>query len=119
MTMTLLIDTLILVLLAGSVIYAIIVDRRLRRLKAALDDFRPALEHFAAAADRTEGSVSTLRSVADRLSSEGPQPSGAWREGVAAPDAALQQKRAVSVLRTGAKAELVRSFFEEARRRHA
>jgi hypothetical protein len=116
--MTLLIDGIILAMLAGTVCYAAILHRRLRTLMAALEGLRPMVETFSAAVDRTEGSVRTLRAVAEALPPERAAPGG-WRSAVETPDAAPGDIRAGAVLRMPAKTDLIRSFFDNARKHHA
>lgn len=54
------VDGTIVCLLAGTVGYAFLVDRRVRALMSALNALKPTVEAFAQAADRTEATVSTL-----------------------------------------------------------
>ncbi|MDG4648631.1 hypothetical protein P6F26_09245 [Roseibacterium sp. SDUM158017] len=117
--MTLLIDTIILVLLGGTVGYAVILHRRLSNLMAALDGLRPVVETFSAAVDRTEGSVKTLRSVAQDMTPARHAVPGGWRNVPEPQDAALQEMRASAMLRMPAKMDLIRNFFDDARKHHA
>lgn len=124
--MALLIDTLILALLAGTLGYAFLVDRRVRTLMAALEDLRPMVGEFSAAVDKSETSVSALKSMAQGLSEEtarkrvadGPDErrgSGSVRFSSCRAPRALP----AGVTRVSGKADLVRSFFEATRGRNA
>jgi hypothetical protein len=59
--MALLIDTMILLLLIGTLAYAFLVDRRVRTLMVALQALEPVVSQFSEAVDRTETSVKSLR----------------------------------------------------------
>lgn len=94
--MTLLIDTLILALLAGTLGYAFLVDRRVRGLMHALRDLQPIVGEFSAAVDKSESSVAALRHATDRMDEPvigrsapvTPQPSSRAAAMAAKPDAA-------------------------------
>lgn len=94
--MTLLIDTLILALLAGTLGYAFLVDRRVRGLMHALRDLQPIVGEFSAAVDKSESSVAALRHATDRMDEPvigrsapvTPQPSSRAVVMAAKPDAA-------------------------------
>lgn len=59
--MALLIDMIILLLLLGTLVYASLVDRRVRALMAAMQALAPVVDKFSMAVDRTEDSVKSLR----------------------------------------------------------
>ncbi|MGC9370121.1 MAG: flagellar motor switch protein, partial [Paracoccaceae bacterium] len=71
--MALLIDMLILLLLAGTLGYAFMVERRVRTLMAALKDLQPVVGELSSAVDKSENSVVALKSVADRVAAEAPR----------------------------------------------
>ena len=108
--MTTVIDILILSLLAATVVYAFFVERRVRALMQALHEMHPTVMAFSHAVDRTENSVAALRSSA--------------QETLAASDARRQdepfktrrQKPPSEALRIAVKAELIKGFFESARK---
>lgn len=136
--MALLIDMTILLLLAGTLGYAFLVDRRVRALMAALRSLEPMVGEFSAAVDRTESSVKFLRGngatrsapkrgdeprltrTADRASAAAAQaPQGdsdadntAASEREAAP---APSQLPPGVTRVTGKADLVRGFFETVR----
>ena len=65
--MSYLIDLLILGLLAGTLGYAFIVDRRVRRLMSVLREMGPMVGKFSEAVDKTEDSVSLLKQVSEKV----------------------------------------------------
>lgn len=124
--MALLIDTLILALLAGTLGYAFLVDRRVRALMAALEDLRPMVGEFSAAVDKSETSVSALKSMAQGLADSPVRKRAAdsHDDRGAAAGLRFSSVRTPSVLpagvtRVSGKADLVRSFFEATRGRNA
>jgi hypothetical protein len=118
MTLPLMIDTFVIAALCGCIGYAVFLQLKLRRLKDALEGLQPALEDFAAAAQRTEGSVQSLRSVADHISADARRKAGGWWTTDRADAKAGAQPQAATV-RVPAKQDLIRSFFEDARRSQA
>ncbi|OWU76755.1 hypothetical protein ATO5_11025 [Loktanella sp. 22II-4b] len=66
--MTMLIDTMILALLAGTLAYAFLVDRRVRRLMSVLHELQPMVGEFSAAVDKSQSSVAALRDATRDLS---------------------------------------------------
>ncbi|MGY6695947.1 MAG: flagellar motor switch protein [Roseinatronobacter sp.] len=138
--MALVIDMIILLLLAGTLIYAFLVDRRVRALMAALRGLEPMVGEFSAAVDRSENSVRSLRAEAGSRGassrSDEPQltrnttPLSKTRvsQGDAAPRPTVQSMRAAEakesalppgIARVNGKSELVRGFFETVRSRGA
>ncbi len=136
--MALLIDGVILTLLAGTLGYAFLVDRRVRALMAALEDLRPMVGQFSAAVDKSETSARAmvdaarrniersqpvLRSPAQQSAESGPQapaPPAATSAG-GAPLFSSSRGRDVpgGVTRVRGKSDMVRSFFEASRSRSA
>lgn len=136
--MALLVDTVILLLLAGTLGYAFLVDRRVRALMAALRGLEPVIGQFSAAVDRTESSIkhmqadTALRSGAKRgdeprLTRPASAQSTTAPQNVArAPQTQPAQPLAQAVTdlppgmaRVTGKADLVRGFFETVRSRGA
>jgi len=121
--MSLLIDLVILALLAGVLGYAYLVDRRVRVLMAVLNELEPVVGEFSAAVDKSENSVSAMKSMAssleDRILSTGaprraePEPESS----VAFRTARQTEAPPAGVAAVDGKAELVRSFFETVRSR--
>ncbi|PYE84507.1 hypothetical protein [Pseudoroseicyclus aestuarii] len=62
-----LIDGVILMLLAGTLGYTALVDRRMRRLLAALSALEPVIGRFSADVDRSQVSAAALREAAGRM----------------------------------------------------
>jgi hypothetical protein len=118
MTMPLIVDAFVIVALCGCMGYAVFLQLKLRRLKDALEGLQPALEGFAAAAQRAEGSVQSLRSVADHISADARRKAGGWWTTVRA-DAKAGAMPQSSTVRVPGKQDLIRSFFEDARRSQA
>ncbi|MBP0484598.1 flagellar motor switch protein [Sagittula salina] len=130
--MSTLIDVAILVLLIGTLSYTFVVDRRVRRMMQALKEMQPMIGSFSDAVDRSESTVSALRSMgqAEGLFSNlqrGPSATAsASTSGPAEPKAAgaaeFRSRRERPARPQGAtpvhgKSELVRGFFETVRKR--
>lgn len=132
--MSTMIDAMILVLLAGTLAYAFLLDRRVRALMSVLRDLEPLVGQFSSAVDKSEVSVSRLRAVSQDMgrdegraapaaTDEGPAAveaaSGASTDAAPAPIASFTSTRRAGVARVSGKADLVRSFFEASRDRQA
>ncbi|WP_109468040.1 flagellar motor switch protein [Albibacillus kandeliae] len=124
--MSLLIDFSILALLAGVLAYAWLVDRRVRRLVALLRDLEPVVGAFSAAVDKSEDSVSAMKSVADSLETMGQRKPEFHRSSMLREDPAPAFRssrhpsaRPAGVASVSGKADLVRSFFDTVRSREA
>ena len=61
-----LIDLAIIALLAGTIGYAWLIDRRVRALMTALRDIAPMVSAFSEAVDRSEHAAERMRGVAER-----------------------------------------------------
>lgn len=118
MTISLLIDAVLLALLAAALIYAVMLSRRIARLQSALLELAPALQAFCDAVSQSERSVEEIRRETDRLqeearrmpSAEASRQASRRAAGTAAPDTGLLRA-------TPDRSELVRNFFEAARMR--
>ena len=115
--MSLLIDLVILALLAGVLGYAFMVDRRVRRLIAVLREMEPMIDDFSAAVDKSESSVSAMKSLTHSIEtrardtrSEGP----AFRT-----SRQPEPRPTAGVASVTGKADLVRGFFDTVRSREA
>lgn len=104
MTISLLIDCVILFALLGALLYGVILARRIARLQAALLELAPALQAFCDAVDQSERSVADIRRETDRLESLPPR---AEAQAAPRPDKTKKKDRT----------DLVRMFFETARTR--
>lgn len=67
MTFTLLLDILVAVLLVITIVYAVILNRRLGALRADKSELDHLAQHFSEATVRAEESVGKLRKTADEL----------------------------------------------------
>ena len=115
------IDSLIVVLLIGSIGYGYMVSMKLRHLMATLKELQPLVEEFSSAVDKSEQSVHNMREnieVAQREPEPADEPKPVERQPNAA---AFASRRALTKSegpeRTGVrvvrdKKEMVRAFFE-------
>ncbi|MEM9972708.1 MAG: flagellar motor switch protein [Pseudomonadota bacterium] len=113
--MAILIDAIILCLLLATILYAFLVERRLRALKETLGELEPAIGEFSRAVDRSEGSVAQLRSAATNLTSDMPAPAPANPAQAQRDLGPRAATRPTAAVRVPAKAELIQSFFDSAR----
>jgi hypothetical protein len=70
MTIGLLVEILVAGLLAAAIVWAFILDRRLRDLKSGRDGVRQAVADLAGAASRAEHAVAALRQAAETAAVE-------------------------------------------------
>ncbi|EAQ02169.1 flagellar motor switch protein [Pseudooceanicola batsensis HTCC2597] len=121
--MSYLIDLTILVLLVGTLAYAYLVDRRVRALMAVLKDMEPVVGQFSEAVDKSESSVSLLKSVAEKVRVPSPEPAARPSEDsaqvVSFRTSREKVEKPAGVTRVTGKSDLVRGFFETARTRGA
>ncbi len=128
--MAFLIDTLILLLLAGTLGYAFLVDRRVRMLMDHLRDLQPVVGELSAAVDKSEDSVRNLSTVAQSIVESPAQMrsiAGSNRFVPGSGDVSfrsVRQARAArqqpaGVTRVVGKSDLVRGFFDTVRSREA
>jgi hypothetical protein len=126
------IDIAVLVLLVGTLGYAWLVDRRVRRMMEAMREMEPMIGSFSQAVDRTESTVSALRAAREvaplRKRPEPPRPEA---RAEAAPETsdpgaepAFRSKREPAPRPADAtpisgKSELIRGFFDTVRQREA
>lgn len=136
--MALVIDMVILLLLAGTLGYAFLVDRRVRALMSALRRLEPVVGQFSAAVDRSESSIKSMQTDTPVFATarRGKEPR-LTRPGSSAVSAALSARNGASnpnekaltdraapemppgMARVNGKADLVRGFFETVRGRNA
>lgn len=115
--MSYLIDLLILGLLAGTLGYAFIVDRRVRKLMSVLREMEPMVGKFSEAVEKTEDSVSLLKQVSDKVRSPLPTFQHAERDSgevVSFRTSREKVRKPAGVTKVTGKADLVRGFFEAA-----
>ena len=119
-----LIDFAILLLLAGVLGYAYLVDRRVRHLVSVLREMAPMVDEFSAAVDRSESSISAIKAVTQAIENQVRDGLSlrTTRRPAAAPAPEAEQERApepAGVTAVNGKSELVRSFFATVRSRQA
>lgn len=121
--MTFVIDIAILVLLVGTLTYAWVVDRRVRTLMRVLREMEPMIGNFSEAVDRSESTVSVLRSLGQEAEPK-PRPQREREPEMTRPEPSFRTTRERPARPAGAtkasgKSELVRGFFETVRQREA
>ncbi|MGI3170988.1 flagellar motor switch protein [Pseudooceanicola sp. C21-150M6] len=120
--MSYLIDILILLLLGGTLGYAFLVDRRVRMLMAVLREMEPMVGQFSDAVDKSESTVSMLKSMSDKVRAPIMTRPAEKREEVVSFRSTRHDKpaeRPAGVTRVSGKSDLVRGFFETAKTRGA
>ncbi|MGR3464797.1 flagellar motor switch protein [Limimaricola sp.] len=124
--MAVLIDAVILLMLAGVLGYAFMVDRRVRSLMETLRELQPMITAYSAAVDRSEETVrdlsSTARGMTEAESRPGKAPAPRDKPAPRGGDKAARAARAAraqaaGVTRVTGKTELVQGFFDSVRER--
>lgn len=110
-------DILIILLLAGSVGYGVMISRRVQKLMASLEELEPLVQAFSEAVDKSESSVNALR---DNLNEGLAAQEAATTEAEADQAPAFSSRRQVQRRLPGVqvvrgKQDLVRRFFETSR----
>ena len=113
--MATIIDSVIILLLIGSISYGYLVSRKVRLLMATLKELEPLVEEFSSAVDKSHDSVSQMREnidVAEQVRQPEPAPEPPTLEPTtfASRRAAPGDAPGLRVMRD--KKELVRAFFE-------
>lgn len=114
------IDSVIVLLLIGSIGYGYIVSMKLRKLMATLKQLEPLVEEFSTAVDKSEQSVSHMREsieTAKRTSVADQDPPASPQELSSASFASRRAAKPEEKARPGVrvvrdKKELVKAFFE-------
>ncbi len=113
-------NLLILVLLAGVMGYAMLLQRRVGRLMAALEELGPMVSAFSAAVDKSEQSVAELKGATDEAMRGAAQ--AATAEAAALQDAvapvsfsSVRRRPVAGMTRLTGKSDLVKSFFDRSR----
>ena len=108
-------DILIILLLAGSVGYGVMISRRVQKLMASLEELEPLVREFSEAVDKSETSVNALRdNLAEGLAAQ--EQDATDDDSTPAFSSRRQSQRrlpGVQVVRD--KQDLVRRFFETSR----
>ena len=119
--MSYLIDVAILLLLVGTLAYAYLVDRRVKALMAVLKDMGPVVGQFSEAVDKSENSVSMLRSMAEKVRNPihvpSPAPAQDSAQVVSFRTSREKTRKPAGVTKVSGKSDLVRGFFDAARTR--
>ncbi|MHA6327024.1 flagellar motor switch protein [Roseivivax sp. CAU 1753] len=122
------IDIVIVALLVVAIGFGMVLDRRVRRLTNALRELKPTVEDFSIAVDRSEDSVSALRSdfepdaipaAAPKAEQEMDRPSSLLSFRSRRVETPVPPAKPSGVKNVDGKADLVRDFFETARSRQA
>ena len=105
------IDTLIIVLLAGSIAYGYLISRRVNTLMRVLRELDPVIAAYSSAVDKSEDSV---RMMIDELNREEPLRRSEQENGPRNPDPVRRQERErfSGIQSVTDKKELVRRFFD-------
>lgn len=118
-----LIDGFLIIMLAGTLTYAVIVHCKLRKLMSLLQDLEPLVLQFSAAVDKSEKSVSNMKQAAQAVVEKPAETSGfrtaleglTFRSQRSKPQAIIPRFRSRDVpgaTRINGKADLVKSFFD-------
>ncbi len=109
-------DILIILLLAGSVGYGVMISRRVQRLMASLEELEPLVREFSQAVDKSESSVNALRdNLAEGLAAQHDEPVEDDDDTPAFSSRRQAQRRLPGVKVVRGKQDLVRRFFETSR----
>lgn len=123
-------DTVILVLLMGSILYGWLISRRVQRLMDVLREMEPLVESYSAAVDQSASAVTEMKSqvakaeeqeqaaLAAQTQAEEPAPSEAENAGFVSQRAAARPRNVPGLQRVGGKQELVRMFFQSTEARN-
>lgn len=112
-----LINLLFLVVLLGVMAYGVLLSRRVGRLMQALEAMAPLVKEFSQAVDKSEASVSALRTAALEAGEGVAREADALREAVgSAPFTSIRRQPIAGMTRLSGKSELVKSFFDRNRR---
>ncbi|MGY3439990.1 flagellar motor switch protein [Marinovum sp. KMM 9879] len=118
------IDLAVLAVLVGTLGYAWMVDRRVRRLMDALRDVEPMIGNFSEAVERSESTVSALRAARDNAQPLRRAEAEAPAQPAAKPEPSFRSNRdraaaAAEATPIAGKSELIRGFFDTVRQREA
>ena len=114
--MAAIIDSVIILLLIGSITYGYLVSRKVRLLMVTLRELEPLVDEFSSAVDKSQTSVAQMRETIE-VSEKAPEPEAATAP---APEkAAFSTRRAApptpeipGLRHVRNKKELVRAFFD-------
>jgi len=108
-------DILIILLLAGSIGYGVMISRRVQKLMASLEALEPLVREFSDAVDKSESSVHALRdNLAEGLAAQAAA-EAAEDTAPAFSSRRQAQRRLPGVQVVRDKQDLVRRFFETSR----
>ena len=115
-------DAVIVVMLIGGIVYAHMVNRRVKRLVAALHELEPAVQEFSRAVDKSEASVSQMQRSLIQANSDKASSGRAQNAEETADNALFSSRRVADVRDMGVKVmrdkqDLVRQFFDATRTR--
>lgn len=75
MSFAILLDGMVIVLLAMTIVYAIILNRKLKNLRAGEGEMRAAIERFSTATAQAEANLAQYKEIAGQLSAPAPRES--------------------------------------------
>ena len=114
--LSILINLLFLVLLMVVMGYGILLSRRVNRLMQALAELGPAVKAFSEAVDKSEQSVSAMKTAALAAGQEVAREAEALREtAAAAAFTSIRRQPVAGMTRLSGKSDLVKSFFDRGR----
>ena len=120
------IDIVIVLLLVVAIGFGLILDRRVRRLTAALRELKPAVDDFSIAVDRSEDTISAFRAGAQPRGTAPAKAEESWKSELPFGLPSFRSRRSepetgpqIGASQVEGKSDLVRNFFETARSRQA
>ena len=107
-------DALIILMLTGGLIFAYIVNARVKRLMALLHELEPAVQEFSAAVDKSEASVAQMTHNINERIAEAEEDERAQEEAASPTFASrrMSETRELGVRVVRNKQDLVRRFFD-------
>ncbi|MCP4817732.1 MAG: flagellar motor switch protein [Shimia sp.] len=115
-------DTVIILLLIGSILYGWLISRRVQRLMGVLRELEPMVESYSAAVDKSAASVTEMKDQVTKAEEQANAQAEAPLQETTSPqqeDAGFVSQRATArprnvpgLQRVSGKQELVRLFFQ-------
>lgn len=111
-------DILIILMLAGGIAYAFVVNRRVKRLMGLLRELEPAVQQFSLAVDKSEASVAQMQQSLTKGIADAEQ---AEADRAATEEVRFSSRRETTARDVGVrvirdKQDMVRRFFDVSRR---
>lgn len=106
-------DALIILMLSGGIVFAYIVNKRVKRLMTLLHELEPAVQQFSLAVDKSEASVAQMqRKLSEDLTRPEKHVEGPEAEEPTFATRRVNDTRDLGVRVIRNKQDLVRRFFE-------